>query len=177
MPQRNIYVTEENDEVFERAKELAEDKSLSEMVVEALSHYIKDKESGKESKYGRFKRERMPVGKIPRERKAPDRWLEFIGRRIAHHEGEGQEPVLKSKQYMVYQGIGGGLLLVRKLLLNGPSDVRETSETDYVVGESVEELKMESDKVNWNVPISFLNEVKEELGGQIIETPLQDRRM
>ena len=90
MPQRNIYVKEEDQEVFEKAKDLLGDKSLSETVVEAVKQYVKDKESGEESKYGRFARERLPVGRIPR-KDAPDHWIEFTGRMLANHREDREE--------------------------------------------------------------------------------------
>lgn len=178
MPQRNIYVKEEDQEVFEKAKDLLGDRSLSETVVEALKHYVKDKESGKESKYGRFKRERMPVGRMPRG-ETPDRWIEFTGRMLSNYrEDENlKDPEAQSVQYVVYQGVLGGFLLTRKLVYPAPADIRERSETEYVVGKTVEELKMRSDQKGWNVPVELLDEAKEELGGRIVEKPLMDLKM
>lgn len=178
MPQRNIYVRDEDEEVFEKAKSLFEGKSLSETVIEALKGYVKDKESGEERKYGKFKREIIPVGRMPRE-DTPDRWIEFTGRLIATHQEDKdvKDPEVKYVQYAIYQGVMGGFLLTCKSVYPPPEDVQERWEAEYVVGKSVEELKMKSDQKGWEVPVELLNEAKEELGGRIVENPLMELEM
>lgn len=178
MPQKNIYVREEDEQVFQKAEKLFEGKSLSKTVVEALREYVDKKESGKEMSYGKFTREVIPVGKMPRE-DTPDRWIKFTGRLLVSHteSGESKAPETKSIRYMIYQGKQGELLLIRKLLFPTPDDVEENSKTEYVVDKTFDGLRVKSDYEDWKVPETLWGKVKDELNNQIIELPLADLKL
>lgn len=174
MPQRNIYVKEEDEEVFEKAKTLFEDKSLSETVVKALKVYTRNKESNEEEKHGEFRRTRIPVGRMPRG-EAPDRWIEFIGRTLAIEGKSISEPEtdLQAVNFVIYQGTTGNFILTRKGFFDESGETDEKKKTNYVVGDTIEEIKLKANEEGWEVPESLLEEAKEGIGGQIIERPLR----
>lgn len=156
-PKKTIYVREEDQETFERAKELADEESLSQTIAKALKDLVDRKEAEEEG----FKEITLEVGTWPAGQKSTKQTEEvkFYGRKINYHKGlHGQTGGGDDRgtTWKLYQGEKGKFLFYKK---DWSRWQKEASHATYEIYDSFEELEEEK-----NLPNGFLQDAKKELG-------------
>lgn len=162
-PKKTIYVREEDQETFEKAKELADEESLSQTIAKALKDLIKRKKAKEEG----FKEITIEVGTWPADEAKQTEKIKFYGRELNYHEELHDTPGGKEPQttWQLYQGERGKFLLYKKEYSRWIEDIvdtvrrKESSEATYEIFDSLEELEKEKD-----LPNGFLRVAKSELG-------------
>jgi len=151
MPQRTIYVKEEHQKLWEEAKELVGDDSLSEIVAEGLQRVI----DARKNIHRGFERIELELEGYS---------IAFQGREIAHGAyDEHNEDTYLDNEHWAYVTPKRNILIYT---LYGQLGDRERL---YKVFQSVNEAKAEVDE-NRNLlyPPAFLNEIAEEMGEDYI---------
>ena len=156
-PKKTIYVREEDQETFERAKELADEESLSQTIAKALKDLVDRKEAEEEG----FKEITLEVGTWPAGQKSTPNIEEvkFYGRKLNFHRdlyGQNAGGDDRGTIFKLYEGEKGKFLLYKKDYSHWQ---KENSSARYEIFESLEELEEEK-----NLPNGFLQEAKKELG-------------
>lgn len=162
MPQKTIYVKEEDLELYEKANQLYEDRSLSETIVDALATYIQFKKGIR----GNFSIQSLAVGKWPREG-TPDLYVRFAGFPLDSASTEKED---NSVHFTLHQGVNGRFLLYREIIYErAPDGHAEQWEADYVEADDLPKIKKEAGKEGWEVPADLWERVEKKLDKRIIE--------
>lgn len=160
-PKKTIYVREEDQDTFERAKELADEESLSQTIAKALKDLVERKQAEEEG----FKEHTLTVGKWPGgQRSHPEtEEVKFYGKLLhsfTKYNGQTQSRDDRGNDYEIYQG-------KEKLLLYFKSWTRyqgEGSHADYYIVDNLDELEERAGDDFPGLPKGFLQDVKEEIG-------------
>jgi len=156
-PKKTIYVREEDQEVFDQAKELADEESLSQTIAKALKDLVERKKAEEEG----FKEITLEVGTWPAGQKSTKQTEEvkFYGRKLNYHKelhgqtGSGDD---RGTTYKLYQGGKGKFLYYVR---NWSRWQKESSGAKYELFDSLEELEDEK-----NPPRGFIADAKKKLG-------------
>ncbi len=146
MPQRTIYVKEEHQKLWEEAKELVGDDSLSEIVAEGLQRVIDARKNAE----GGFQRIELELD---------DRAVAFQGRKVAETDSYLDD----HRHYHVAYVTPKGNILIYTEYGDNPFYF-------YNVYKSVNEASKKMDDDNEPLyPYHFLNDIAEAMGGKHFE--------
>lgn len=168
-PKKTIYVREEDQKIFEKAKELADQESLSQTIAKALKDLVeRKKDEG-------FKEITLEVGTWLADETKQTEEIKFYGRELNRHE-KTLDSSSKNKEsqiiWRLFQGEKGKFLLYKKEVSSwiqfedqSPlTDVqlrpqgKENSEAKYEIFDNLEELEEEKD-----LPNGFLQVARTEM--------------
>lgn len=151
MPNKTIYVRDEDLPIFDRAVELAGD-SLSSVIAEAIRRYVEMEEMKSEG----FEEVTVLEGVGDNMRKK-----KFIGKEISYHDPDPFRKGFDGTVYTLYLTKKGSYV-VEIFHWDRRDDVPQSSE--LVIEDSIDELKKYD-----NIPAVLIEEAAEELGGDAAE--------
>ena len=168
MPNKTIYVREEDLPVFEEAERLGGD-SLSSIIAEALRRFVDVKRA---ELFG-MREHALPVGVLRSQGDDDVRTVRFIGRLLAEadvYHGQTSDRKDRGTDYRVYQTKAGK---IRGWGEKGSRWERENDTADYAV---LDQLPGYDDEIYGKVldlietlPGSLLQEAAEALGEELVE--------
>lgn len=160
-PKKTIYVREEDQDTFEKAKELADEESLSQTIAKTLKDLVDRKDAEKEG----FKEHVLTVGEYPGGQKSSPETEEvkFYGRLLNAHtkyHGQTKSKDDRGNNYELYQGKEKFLLYFQ----NWSRHQSEGSHATYYVVDDLEELEAKAGSDLPGLPTGFIQDAREELG-------------
>lgn len=170
MARINLYVRDEDQALFEKAKELLGDEKISPVVAEAIRRLVEEEEAKKDG----FEEIELEVGISGSQPGESDnfRRIRFVGKELSNYTRlEGRERQGLNGQIFIGDDRGKHwrLFLSRKgkflLYLNDWSYWRgEFTSKQYEIFDSLEEIE---EFEGFEVPEKLLNDAKEELGEDV----------
>lgn len=151
MPNKTIYVRDEDLPIFDRAVEIAGD-SLSSVIAEALRRYVEMEEMKSEGFEEVTVRE--GVGDNMRKKK-------FIGKEISYHDPDPFGKGFDGTEYTLYITQKGSYVVE---IFHWDRRDGFPSSSELVIGDSLDKLKE-----NENIPAVLIEEAAEELGDEPAE--------
>ncbi len=171
MPNKTIYVRDEDISLFEEAERLGGD-SLSSVIAEALRRFVATKRAEQQG----MKEYNLTVGVLRSQGADDTRKVRFVGRLLAEAEvltGQTSSRDDRGTDYRIYQTQGGKILVWWK---NWTRWERENDTADYAV---LDQLPGYDDEISGKVhgehlppgtlPGSLLQEAAEALGRELVE--------
>ena len=171
MPNKTIYVREEDVSLFEEAEKLCGD-SLSSVIAEALRRFVATKKAEQQG----MKEHTLPVG-VLRSQGADDvRTVRFVGRLLAEAEvftGQTSDRRDRGTYYRIYQTQAGKILVWWNTWIrwDGENDLLDYAVLDALPDYNDEVVgKMHGDILGpVELPGSLLQEAAEALGQELVE--------
>ena len=168
MPNKTIYVKDEDLNLFEEAEKLGGE-SLSGVIAEALRRFVATKKAEQQG----MKEHTLPVGVLRSQGADDTRKVRFVGRLLAEAEvysGQTSSRDDRGTLYWIYQTRAGKILVWWK---NWTKWERENDTADYAV---LDQLPGYDDEIYGKVlglieklPGSLLQEAAEALGEELVE--------
>ena len=171
MPNKTIYVREEDVSLFEEAEKLGGD-SLSSVIAEALRRFVATKKAEQQG----MQEHTLPVGVLRSQGADDTRKVRFVGRLLAEAEvftGQTSDRRDRGTYYRIYQTQAGKILVWWNTWIrwDGENDLLDYAVLDALPDYNDEVVgKMHGDILGpVELPGSLLQEAAEALGQELVE--------
>ena len=162
MPKTSIYINQDDEALFARAKELAGD-SLSPVIATALRSYV----AAKEAELAGHKEVTIEVGTWRKQGADDIRKVRFLGRLLSQarvYRGQTSDRRDRHTDFTIYQTVAGKIIIHTSFISLWE---REGSVAQHDI---LDRLPAHGDEIDgWTIPGSLLDKAAAALGQELVE--------